>query len=344
LTIIILAIGFPLAIIFSWIFDVTPEGIEKTKSVNGIKPGEKTVTPNSWKIASYISFVVIVGLVVLNIVHRSNEKEILDKSIAVLPFRNDSPDEEKMYFINGTMEAILDNLCKIEDLRIPSRTSVEQYRNISKSTPKIAEELNVSYVVEGSGQRLGNRVLLTIQLIEGKSDRHLWSKQYDREIKQIEDLLSIQSEIAQLVAKEIEAAITPEELKLIEKSPTKSIIAYEIYQKGNEEHWKYVNDNDLNALRGAENLFNAALEFDPAFALAYSGLAKVYLDRNSSSTILKDNYLDTVLQFTDLALSYDNQLAEPHITLQGWWKMEMRIIRKNWNWIMTLQSISTCSQ
>ncbi len=99
---------------------------------------------SSWRIASYISFVVIVALIVLNIIPRTGNREILDKSIAVLPFRNDSPDQERMYFINGTMEAILDNLCKIEDLRVPGRTSVEQYRDNPKPIPVVAEEMNVS--------------------------------------------------------------------------------------------------------------------------------------------------------------------------------------------------------
>jgi TolB-like protein len=159
--------------------------IVKTEPAHKVKDEEIPKSSNSWKIASYISFVVIVGLIVFNMVpciNRSEVKEILDKSIAVLPLRNESSDQDNAYFINGLMESILDNLSKIEDLRVISRNSVEQYRNNPKSTPTVAEEMNVSYILEGSGQKLGNKLFLTIQLIIGNDDDHIWSKQYDREI------------------------------------------------------------------------------------------------------------------------------------------------------------------
>jgi len=136
LVIILLAIGFPVAIIFSWIYDVHPEGgIVKTEPAIKVKVEEFPRSSKGWKIASYISFVVILGLIVLNIIPRTDNKENLDKSIAVLPFKNDSPEQTEMYFIDGTMESILDNLCKIKDLRVVSRTSVEQYRNNPKPIP-----------------------------------------------------------------------------------------------------------------------------------------------------------------------------------------------------------------
>ena len=122
---------------------------------------------------------VIVGLIVLNVIPRTKNKEILDKSIAVLPFLNDSPDQE-MYFINGVMEEILDNLCKIEDLRVVSRSSVEQYRDKLKPIPVVAGELDVCYVLEGSGQRDGDNIRLTVQLLDARKDQHLWSESYYR--------------------------------------------------------------------------------------------------------------------------------------------------------------------
>ena len=167
LVIVLLAIGFPIVFIVSWIYDAHPEGgVVKTDPVDKLKAEDITISSTGWKIASYISFVVIVGLIVLNVIPRTSNRKILDKSIAVLPFRNDSPDEEKMYFINGTMDAILDNLCMIADLRVRSRNTVEQYRDNPKPTPVVAEELNVSYVLQGSGQKIGNRVHLTVQLID----------------------------------------------------------------------------------------------------------------------------------------------------------------------------------
>jgi len=184
LIIILLCVGFIITVIVSWIYDIHPEGgIVKTEPAEKVKAEDMPKSSNSWRIASYISFVVIVALIVLNIIPRGNrlkEKEILDKSIAVLPFINDSPDEENVYFINGTMEAILDNLCKIEDIRVVGRTSVEQYRNAPKPIPVIADEMNVSYILEGSGQKDGNKVRLTLQLIDGINDQHLWSSPYNQ--------------------------------------------------------------------------------------------------------------------------------------------------------------------
>ena len=132
----------------------------------------------------------------------------LEKSIAVLPFRNDSNDSTNLYLINGLMESTLTNLQKIKGLRVVSRTSTEKYRNTSLSIPEMAEELNVRYFVEGSGQKIGDRILLNIQLIEASTDSHLWAKQYRREA---EDIFELQQEIARNIADEIQVIITPEE-------------------------------------------------------------------------------------------------------------------------------------
>jgi TolB-like protein len=277
LILVLLIVGFIIAVILSWIYDVHPEGgIVKTESAKKIKTEDIPVSSNSWKIASYISFVVIIALIVLNIIPRTNtskEAEILDKSIAVLPFRNDSPEETEMFFINGTMESILDNLCKIKDLRVVSRTSVEQYRDHPKPIPTVGEEMNVSYIIEGSGLKHGDNVRLTIQLIDAINDKHIWSNTYNRKT---EEIFELQSEIAQLVARELEAIISPEEKELIEKIPTTSLTAHDFYQRGREEHNQYWLDNDnKTALERAEEMYKEALEYDPTFALAYTGLAYI---------------------------------------------------------------------
>ena len=318
LIIILLCIGFVITVIVSWIFDIHPEGgIVKTEPAHKAKLGEEPVESNTWKVASYISFIVILALVVLNIIPRmskSSAEDRLDKSIAVLPFINDSPDEEKMYFINGTMEAILNNLCKIEDLRVVSRTSVEQYRNNLKPLQEISKEMNVSYILEGSGQKLGDRVLLTIQLLDGIRDQHLWSRQYDRKIRSVQDLIDIQSEVAQLVAAEIEVIITPEEKQLIEKIPTNSLTAYDLYQRGRDEHFKYWNNiYNKEALQVAEDFYFEALNYDSTFALAYTGLAWVYRNKNYWKEFFSDSFLDSALVLTDMALFYDEQLADAYL-------------------------------
>lgn len=315
--------GLILAVLLSWIYDLNPEGaFVKTESADVVKDENKPKFSNNWKIASYISFMVIIALLVLHIIPRTSKKEILEKSIAVLPFRNDSSDDENAHFINGTMEAILDNLCKIEDLRVPGRTSVEQYRDISMPISEIAKNLNVSYVLEGSGQKLGNRIRLTVQLLEGKSDRHLWSQQYDREIHEVEDLIDIQSEIAQLIASELHVVITPKEKQIIERIPTTSIQALGLYRRGRDEHMKYWLDHtNLQALNEAIGFYRLVLKEDPSFGKAYTGLAMAirssfwaesWRSREFSETENK-LYRDSVLYLVEKALSYDPDLEEAYL-------------------------------
>jgi TolB-like protein len=262
---------------------------------------------------------VIVGLIILNVISLTNRQkrpELPDKAIAVLPFRNDSPDEDNMYFINGTMEAILNNLSKIEDIRVPGRTSVEQYRDAARPIPEIAAALEVSYILEGSGQRLGNRVLLTLQLIDGKNDHHLWSRQYDRVIGNIEDLIDIQSEVAQLVAREINAIISPEEKARIELLPTTNLTAYDYYQQGKEEYWKYLNDpigeSSSLSLNRAKSMYQKALDYDSTFALAYVGLAEVYWSQQPVSEYSTEEYIDSVLVYANKAMNFNDQLASAY--------------------------------
>jgi len=311
LVIILLLIGFPFTTIFSWIYDIHPEeGLVKTKPADKKQAGDIPKLSNRWKIASYVSFVVIVGLVILNILPRAGKKEILDKSIAVLPFINDSPDQEKMYFINGTMEAILDNLCKISDLRVVSRTSVEQYRNHLKPVREIAGEMKVSYVLEGSGMKDGDNIRLTIQLIDAIHDRHIWSNSYNRKS---EEIFSLQSEIAQLVAVEIKAIVSPEEKELIEKVPTSNLTAYDLYQKGKDAQRTFESDHsNQGALATAETLYRTSLQYDSTFARAYLGLANLFYIKYGLDPVLHETFMDSTLEYVNTSLGFDNQLADAY--------------------------------
>ena len=172
--IILLCIGFVISVFVSWIYDITPTGVRKTKPVSELKHVDHAThaVPSGWKIATYVSGVVIIALVAFNFVSRRNlnaDISRLEKSIAVLPFRNESPDTTNAYFINGIMERITTNLQMVKEFRVVSRNSVEKYRNNKiKSTPEIAKELDVSYIIEGSGQKIGNSISVTTQLIKAK--------------------------------------------------------------------------------------------------------------------------------------------------------------------------------
>ena len=322
LVIVLLGIGFPIAIIFSWIYDVHPEeGIVKTEPSEKVKAEDVPKSSNGWKIASYISFVVIVGLIVLNVIPRTGKKEILEKSIAVLPFVNDSQDQENEHLINGIMEDLLINLQSIQDLRVPGRTSIEQYRNNPKPIPEIASELNVAYIVEGSGQRYGKKIRLRVQLVEGATDKHIWADSYDEEINEPEDIFRIQSQIAESIAAELEAIISPEEKELIEKIPTTNLTAYDLYQRGREEQMHYWLDGDnRTALERAEELYHDALDYDSTYALAYTGLALVYWSKHPWESSFSERNLDSVLILADKALSFDPQLSDAYTVRGGYYR------------------------
>jgi TolB-like protein/Tfp pilus assembly protein PilF len=263
---------------------------------------------------SLVLSLAILGYFLIPLISETSKP--LEKSIAVLPFFNDSPDEKNTHIINGIMDEILNNLQAIKDLRVISRTSVEQFRGSAKPTlPQIAKRLNVNYIVEGSGQKYGNTIRLRVQLIEAARDKHLWAKSFENEIKETKDIFKIQSQIAQAIAGELKTIITPEEKLLIEKSPSASLPVYDFYRRGRDEHVKYRLDNsNLAALKNAEFFYRKALDNDSTFARAYSGLSIAYIDMNtySNTTYFSKNYLDSALFLADLALHYDNQLAEAY--------------------------------
>jgi TolB-like protein len=226
-----------------------------------------------------------------------NEVTSPKKSIAVLPFKNMSSDSDNLYFVNGLMESTLNNLQKIEDIRVISRTSVEKYRNTDKSISEIAKELNVNYLIEGSGQRADDQVVLNIQLIDAINDTPIWAEQYNHKT---EDIFSVQNTVAKKIAEAIKATVTPAELQQIDKKPTENVLAYDYYLKGIE-----VSQNKTKeGLEAAINFYDKAIENDPEFALAYAQVAicYYYLDVNK----IEKKYLDKLNEYADNSLLYDS--------------------------------------
>ena len=305
MVIVLLVIGFVIAVILSWIYDVRPEGgWEKTRPAHRSGENVGQGGSKSWKIASFISFVVIVALIVLNLIPRKDQNQEtidLEKSIAVLPFKNDSNDSTNIYLINGLMESLLDNLQKIEDLRVISRTSVEKYRNNPKTSPEIGKELNANYLVEGSGQKIGDQILLNIQLIDATTDKHLWAERYKREAV---DIFELQLEVARSIADAIEAIITPEEAAQIEKVPTDNLEAYDYFLKGMDPfQWE-----TREGLEKAIPLFKKAIELDPEFALAHANIAIAYAILDIYQ--VEKKYADQIAYYADRALLLDPKLSQ----------------------------------
>ncbi len=254
-----------------------------------------------WPIIAAVSLALLISAVVL-----VNKKDALnvskiEKSIAVLPFKNESADASNIYFVNGLMESALNNLQKIGDLRVISRTSVEKYRETNKGIPEIANELNVNYLVEGSGQRVGNQVLLNIQLIEASTDTPIWVEQYSREV---EDIFELQNDVAKKIADAIAAIVTPAELEQLEKKPTENLLAYDYYLQALDPYYSRTNEG----LEKAITLFEKAIEQDPEFALAYANIAISYYLLEISQ--IEKQYTEKINSFADKALLYDSKSAE----------------------------------
>ncbi len=256
-----------------------------------------------WIAAAALLLIISVGVYFL-MGNKAQADPDEEKSIAVLPFKNDSGDSSNIYLINGLMESTLNKLQQIKDLRVISRTSVERYRNNPKSIQEMASELDVRYFVEGSGQKMGDRIVLNIQLIDAATDKHLWSRQYRRETKEIFDL---QEEIARNISEEIEVFISPEEKSRIEKKPTEDLVAYDYFLKGRELFYRSGPDD----LEQALPLFRKAIERDPNFSLAYASAAMVcyYLDIFNFNKV----HSHTIDEYAEKALLYDSRSSESMI-------------------------------
>jgi len=328
LVLILLLVGFVIAVIFSWIYDIHPEvGIVKTETAQKVKAEDIPKSSSSWKIASYISFVVIVGLIVLNIIPRSNQTnitEILDKSIAVLPFASLSDDPEKQYLADGVMEDILLQLAKIEDLRVMSSTSVQRYRDTDKTATEICQELGVSYVLEGRFQKYGDQARLIVQLIQTGIEGHAWANDYNREWT---DIFSVQSEVAQAIAWELRAVITPEENQLIEKIPTTNMSAYDLYLKGIQEYYDFWETGAIEQVHMSIGSFMKAIELDPEYSLAYTGLGRAYWMLGQFDPNRSPLHWEESRRLLKKAISLD--------PANGWAYSELGVVLSNWDWDST---------
>jgi len=314
LIIVLLCVGFIITVIFSWVYDVHPEeGIVKTEPAHKVKEEVGPAISNSWKIASYISFAVIIVLIVLNIIPRTgppDELTTLDRSIAVLPFRNLSNDSTQAFFCDAVREEILNHLDKVEAFSVRSRTSTEQYRNTEKPITAIGEELNVNYIVEGSIGLEANELKVWMQLINAKTDEHIWSDNFIYEKLQI---FTVQSEIAKSIAAELKVILSPEEIEKIDKKPTDDTDAYQAYMRGryyaNQPH--FIRENRNRALQN----FQQSVEIDTGFALAYGELAATHALFRYLRWDQSESRLEKADQAAEKALKFGSDLPKVHLQL-----------------------------
>jgi TolB-like protein/Flp pilus assembly protein TadD len=278
-----IAAGFPLALIFAWAFELTPEGIKRTEEV---QPQQSIARKTGRKlIATTAALIVIaVALFVFQFVRSQRTAQVTssaksppsalpEKSIAVLPFENLSEEKANAYFADGVQDEILTNLSRIADLKVISRTSVMQYRGATqRNLREIGQQLGVAHVVEGSVQRADRRVRVNAQLIDARNDAHLWAQTYDRDLA---DVFAIQSEIAKAIADQLQAKLSPGEKKAIEQPPTTDVGAFDLYSRARDLRTGYGAGSAQNLL-GAVDLLNQALARDPSFFAAQCELAEVH--------------------------------------------------------------------
>ena len=229
-------------------------------------------------------------------------------TLAVLPLANLSGDPNQEYLADGMTEALITDLSKIRALKVISRTSVMRYKGATKPLTEIARELGVNGVVEGSVQRSGERMLITAQLIRASTDTHLWADSYERDFR---DVLTLQGEVAQAIAREIKVAVTPEETKTLARARPVNPEAYEAYLKG-QAHWYRLSREHFDA---ALEYFQLALDKDPNYALAYVGVANVWLMRGDAGFMQPSEVFPKAKAAISKALELDDTLAEAHITL-----------------------------
>jgi TolB-like protein/Tfp pilus assembly protein PilF len=251
----LLLIGFPLALVLAWVFDVTPQGIKATPSIASAGHRRRNV------IMLAATGVIISAAAGFFLLPRAAAHKI-DKSIAVLPFENLSDEKENAYFADGIQDDVLTNLSKIGDLKVISRTSVMPYRGKTQNLREIGKTLGVSNILEGSVRRSGNRVRVNVQLIDATTDEHLWASDYDRDLT---DVFAIQTDLAQKITEALQAKLSPSERAQIERKPTENGEAYLAFVQA---HNLQNAVEDLGKLKQSEQLYARAIELDPKFALA----------------------------------------------------------------------------
>jgi TolB-like protein/Tfp pilus assembly protein PilF len=284
--VVLLAIGFVPAVIFSWVFELTPQGLKREDDV----APEQSITPQTGRRMDRMIIVVLVlalgyfafdkfaltprreAALVAGAAPNESRSVINVKSIAVLPFENLSEEKQNEYFTEGMQDQILTNLAQIADLKVISRTSVMQYKTgVTRNLRKIGEELGVAHVVEGSVQRAAGKVRVNAQLIDARNDAHLWAQTYDRDLA---DVFAIQSEIAKAIADQLQAKLSPNEKKAIEQPPTTDLAAFDLYSRAKSlvltAGFSATSEPDV---RKAIELLDEAVKRDPSFFDAYCQLA-----------------------------------------------------------------------
>lgn len=300
----LLVIGFPIALIFSWFYEMTPKGLSLEKDV---APGE-SITHLTGRRMDFIIISLLSAAVLLFALYTWWPTTPTDKSIAVLAFENMSDDPEQEYFSDGISEELLNTLAQIPELRVISRSSSFSFKGKDLDIPTIAEELDVAHVLEGSVRRMGDSVRITAQLVDARSDSHVWSETFDRELT-TQNIFAIQSDIAVTIAGKLRATLSQQDQAGLRNVPTSSLEAYQFYWLGKQRMFNRASASLDQALE----YFEKAIEIDPEFALAHVALADTYMLLGDYAGLSLDYVLENAEPAISKALTLDNELAEAYV-------------------------------
>ena len=321
LVVLAIAIGFPVALVIAWAFELTPQGLKRTEDADLERRARRK--SYAWIYVVVIGPAFSIGLIFIGRYTARNTvsaprteaatgSSIPQKSIAVLPFENLSDDKGAAYFADGIQDEILTKLASIADLKVISRTSTAKYKSKPEDLKTVSQQLGVATVLEGSVQKAGDKVRVNVQLIDARADSHLWAKSYDREMK---DVFAVESEVAQEIADSFQAKLSPAEATKLATAPTKDTVAYDLFLKGEFEQ-RVANSNFRpESFDQAARWYKEAIARDPNFALAIAQLAICRLRRHWLTDPLGESDLMEAGRMAKQAVTLAPDLAEAHVAL-----------------------------
>src|SRR5436189_4741269 len=311
--VLLIVLGFPVAVVFAWFFEITPDGVKRTEVADAM-PKVTTQKKRAWIYVVVIGAAISIALFFLGRYTAGSKiaaavpNDIPSKSIAVLPFDSLSEDKSNAYFAEGVQDEILTRLAKVADLKVISRTSTQRFKSAPSDLREIAKQLGVAHILEGSVQKASDQVLVNVQLINAMTDAHLWADTYDRKLT---DIFAVESEIAKTIAETLQARLTGSEKSSIAKTPTVNPEAYELYLKG-RFFWNKRTGDDL---RKSIEYLKQAIAKDPGYARAYAALADSYgLLRFYGGASPAESVVPAEAA-AKKALELDDSLAEAHASL-----------------------------
>jgi TolB-like protein/Tfp pilus assembly protein PilF len=307
LVIMVVAIGFPLALIIAWAFELTPEGLKRTEVADELP--KKSGRGRAWIYLVIIAGAIAAGLFFFGrYTNSARSVNAPEKSIAVLPFDNLSRDPDNAYFAEGVRDELLARLSKAADLKVISIRSTEQLKSSLDDLPQIARKFGVANILAGSVQRSSDQVRVNVQLVRGENNAHLWADTFDRKLT---DIFVIESDIAKTIAEKLQAKLTGSEERAISAKPTADVEAHQLYLQG-----RYLwNRRSADNLKKALNYFEQAVQKDPNYALAYAGIADTCGLFPVYSAGPPQEYLPRAKAAAEKALALDDSLAEAHASM-----------------------------